>query len=331
MPQTLKDFWSNMGSGVGSALTIASIALALLILFFLYRAILGHRLRVPGGGRARQPRLGLVDAFSVDGQRQLVLVRRDNVEHLIMIGGPNDVLIESQIVRMNAPTAPPPRETVAVAPTLPTPAPVAKPSKAPAQAPPPQPPPPQAQAPQPQAPQPPVPQPPQPAVAEVRPPVAGPPVAPAAPNRPSPAPAPRYEPAAPAAPNRLTGRPVLSPLPRPIVPGGSRPLNPAPAPEPPKPAPPPVAEASPAPAKAPEAPPIARPVLVAAPLAPPAAAPQFHAPFVPPVVTPPPEVIVAPRAKPPEAVQLPPAKKPDPFADLDALEAEMSRLLGRDA
>jgi hypothetical protein len=71
--------------------------------------------------------------------------------------------------------------------------------------------------------------------------------------------------------------------------------------------------------------------LVAAPLAPPAAAPQFHAPFVPPVVTPPPEVIVAPRAKPPEAVQLPPAKKPDPFADLDALEAEMSRLLGRDA
>ena len=117
-----------MGGGVGSALTIALIALALLILFFLYRAILGHRLRVPGGGRARQPRLGLVDAFSVDGQRQLVLVRRDNIEHLIMIGGPNDVLIESQIMRMNSSAAQAPRESAAVAPTLPaavTPAPKA--------------------------------------------------------------------------------------------------------------------------------------------------------------------------------------------------------------
>ena len=52
--------------------------------------------------RARQPRLGLVDAFSLDGQRQLVLVRRDNIEHLIMIGGPNDVLLESQIIRAAA-------------------------------------------------------------------------------------------------------------------------------------------------------------------------------------------------------------------------------------
>src|SRR5580658_6467386 len=71
---------------------------ALIVLVILYRLAFAHRLRVPGG-RTRQPRLGLVDAFSLDGQRQLVLVRRDNVEHLIMIGGPNDVLVESQINR----------------------------------------------------------------------------------------------------------------------------------------------------------------------------------------------------------------------------------------
>jgi flagellar protein FliO/FliZ len=71
---------------------------ALVVLAVLYRFVFAHRLRVPGG-RTRQPRLGLVDAFSLDGQRQLVLVRRDNVEHLIMIGGPNDVLVESQINR----------------------------------------------------------------------------------------------------------------------------------------------------------------------------------------------------------------------------------------
>ena len=66
---------------------------ALIVLAIFYRLAFAHRLRVPGG-RTRQPRLGLVDAFSLDGQRQLVLVRRDNVEHLVMIGGPNDVLVE---------------------------------------------------------------------------------------------------------------------------------------------------------------------------------------------------------------------------------------------
>jgi flagellar protein FliO/FliZ len=76
---------------------------ALVVLAILYRFVFAHRLRVPGG-RTRQPRLGLVDAFSLDGQRQLVLVRRDNVEHLIMIGGPNDVLVESQINRALAAT-----------------------------------------------------------------------------------------------------------------------------------------------------------------------------------------------------------------------------------
>ena len=75
---------------------------ALIVLAILYRLVFAHRLRVPGG-RTRQPRLGLVDAFSLDGQRQLVLVRRDNVEHLVMIGGPNDVVVELQINRALTP------------------------------------------------------------------------------------------------------------------------------------------------------------------------------------------------------------------------------------
>ena len=75
---------------------------ALIALAIVYRLTFAHRLRVPGG-RTRQPRLGLVDAFSLDGQRQLVLIRRDNIEHLVMIGGPNDVLVESQINRAVVP------------------------------------------------------------------------------------------------------------------------------------------------------------------------------------------------------------------------------------
>src|SRR5581483_6358497 len=49
--------------------------------------------------RGRQPRLAVVDAAAVDGRRRLVIVRRDNVEHLLMIGGPTDVLVEANIVR----------------------------------------------------------------------------------------------------------------------------------------------------------------------------------------------------------------------------------------
>jgi hypothetical protein len=51
------------------------------------------------GTRGRQPRLGVIDYASVDARRRLILVRRDNVEHLLMIGGPTDVVVEANIVR----------------------------------------------------------------------------------------------------------------------------------------------------------------------------------------------------------------------------------------
>ena len=45
------------------------------------------------------PRLAVIDAAAVDGRRRLVLVRRDNIEHLLMIGGPTDIVVEPNIVR----------------------------------------------------------------------------------------------------------------------------------------------------------------------------------------------------------------------------------------
>ena len=54
-------------------------------------------------GRGRVPRLAIVDAMSVDGRRRLVLVRRDNVEHLILIGGPSDLVVEPTIQRSRRP------------------------------------------------------------------------------------------------------------------------------------------------------------------------------------------------------------------------------------
>ena len=56
--------------------------------------------RLGGAGtRARQPRLAVVDHASVDSRRRLILVRRDNIEHLLLIGGPTDVVVEANIVR----------------------------------------------------------------------------------------------------------------------------------------------------------------------------------------------------------------------------------------
>jgi hypothetical protein len=41
----------------------------------------------------------VIDTVPVDGPRSLILIRRDQVEHLLMIGGPTDVVIEPNIVR----------------------------------------------------------------------------------------------------------------------------------------------------------------------------------------------------------------------------------------
>ena len=51
-----------------------------------------------------EPRLGVVEQATIDSRRRLVLIRRDDVEHLIMTGGPVDVVIED---RIRAPEAEP--------------------------------------------------------------------------------------------------------------------------------------------------------------------------------------------------------------------------------
>jgi flagellar protein FliO/FliZ len=55
--------------------------------------------RLGGTVRGRQPRLAVIEYATVDARRRLLLVRRDNIEHLMMIGGPSDVVVESNIVR----------------------------------------------------------------------------------------------------------------------------------------------------------------------------------------------------------------------------------------
>ena len=44
--------------------------------------------QLDAAARGRPPRLAVLDTAAVDARRKLVIIRRDNVEHLIMIGGP---------------------------------------------------------------------------------------------------------------------------------------------------------------------------------------------------------------------------------------------------
>jgi len=55
--------------------------------------------------RGRNRRLSLVEALAVDPKRQLMIVRRDGVEHLILIGGPQDLVVETGIVPAETPAA----------------------------------------------------------------------------------------------------------------------------------------------------------------------------------------------------------------------------------
>jgi hypothetical protein len=80
-------------------LALAAVLLLILLLAWVIRRLAPSGLvNTPQSAKSRK-RLGVLEASDVDARRRLVLVRRDDVEHLIMIGGPNDLLIESRILR----------------------------------------------------------------------------------------------------------------------------------------------------------------------------------------------------------------------------------------
>lgn len=47
--------------------------------------------------RGRTRRLGIVEVAAVDSRRRLVLVRRDGAEHLLLVGGASDLVVETGI------------------------------------------------------------------------------------------------------------------------------------------------------------------------------------------------------------------------------------------
>ena len=72
-------------------------------------------------------RVGVIESVQLDGKRNIVLVRRDDTEHLVLVGGRTDVVIEPNIMRRPAPKpAHRPAPETLPPPDVPTPEPLAE-------------------------------------------------------------------------------------------------------------------------------------------------------------------------------------------------------------
>ena len=83
---------------------ILAVAAFLFVIALIALTVWAFKSFVFSGGRSgtgflrpRERRLGLVESATIDGRRRLMLIRRDDVEHLVMTGGPVDVVIETGI------------------------------------------------------------------------------------------------------------------------------------------------------------------------------------------------------------------------------------------
>jgi flagellar biogenesis protein FliO len=89
------------GSAINLVLITLALAVLLIVVVWIFRKMTGTAAR--RAMRSRVPRLSITDSTTVDEKRYLVMVRRDNIEHLLLIGGANDLVVESNIVRAQTP------------------------------------------------------------------------------------------------------------------------------------------------------------------------------------------------------------------------------------
>jgi flagellar biogenesis protein FliO len=98
-------FMTSLFGGSAGTLLNAAFALGLVIVLIVF-GLWALKLLTRASermGRGKQPRLSIVDSAIVDGKRKVLIIRRDNVEHVVMTGGPQDLVIESGIAVAEAP------------------------------------------------------------------------------------------------------------------------------------------------------------------------------------------------------------------------------------
>jgi flagellar protein FliO/FliZ len=72
------------------------LALAFVVALIGACAWVARRLGLAGrlAARGGQRRLAVIEVLPLDGKRRLVLLKRDDVEHLLLLGQQNDLVIE---------------------------------------------------------------------------------------------------------------------------------------------------------------------------------------------------------------------------------------------
>ncbi len=79
------------------------LVLGLIGLLALIAKRFGMVPRVTNGRTRGDKRVNIVDVTNIDGKRRLILVRRDDIEHLILLGVSGETVIESAIEGSNVP------------------------------------------------------------------------------------------------------------------------------------------------------------------------------------------------------------------------------------
>lgn len=88
---------------VNSAFALGIVLVAIVLGLWVLKLLTNASANV--GRKIR--RLSIVDTARIDNKRQVMIIRRDDVEYVIMTGGPTDLVIESGIAQ---PVAPAPKQ-----------------------------------------------------------------------------------------------------------------------------------------------------------------------------------------------------------------------------
>lgn len=99
------------GGLMNTLFALGAVVVGIVLVVWLLKLLSGATGRAV---RGRNRRLAVVDTLALDPKRQLLIIRRDNVEHLILTGGPQDVVVETGIPVEEAPAAQPARRPIPI-------------------------------------------------------------------------------------------------------------------------------------------------------------------------------------------------------------------------